>query len=1176
MERKSYQRFPAYPICRNIKKAMKVIVMTGFLQCIFLSFACGQSARVNIQGENISLEEVFKKIEEQTGYKIFYNHDQVDLNRKLTVRLSDASIPQALDQLLPSLKLTYKLVDNTIVLSKKPEKAGQTEGRGTKAGNTAYRVTGLVKDEKGEPLAGVTVYYKQDRSRGTAGNVNGVYAIVVPELKGELVFSFIGMKTQVVQISGHNHIDVIMKADVAALEELVVTGFAPKARGSFAGTAVQVKGEELRNVNPVSLFDALKVFDPSFAVVDDEGMFGSNPNRIPDRIEIRGQSSMPDISQGNLQTYTSLPVFIMDGFQIDVQQVFDLDMNRIQSVTILKDAAAAAIYGSRAANGVVVIETKVPEGGKLRFSYNFNGVLQVPDLTSYNLMNAAELLEYYRRGNMFSNGSDGEESASDQYAGTIGGNPGRQNLYMLLKKEVEHGVNTYWLSQPLRTSFQHTHTAMLEGGVQLKTDEYRNVRYQVTLTAAPENGVMKGSERNRYGAGLKLLYQDKRLQITNDIQAAFIKSQDSPYGDFSTYSKLLPFYRMKDENGKYFPQLSYKNIPVYEGFPDKAFSTGNMFASQLNPLYEATYLNSFSKGETTNVTYNLGLNWEIIDGLRIRGTFSINHSEEKSEKYVSPLSAHFYDYTAVTNGQEDNGYNLDNIYKRGKYTMYNASGTEYSGNLFISYTKSLGRHLFQGLLGGEIQKKYNENDSYIGVGFLDDPLGHPAYAIQYNPYSGPTGNRNETRSAGTYVNLNYSWDNRYLMDLTGRIDGSSNFARNQRTVPFWAVAVRWNICNEQFMKKNGIFENLAVRASIGTKGNQEFYLSEIMNLYNYGDMYEGVIGANIVSIANPDLKWQTMLEKNIGLEFSMFEGLVNLDFEWYSKMTRNNLTDVEILPSTGFSTYKDNMGKVENKGYEFKLSLTPVRTRNWRVNLFVNGAHNTNKLLHISESLRKYNESVKNGQTNVPYGTTHIDRVFMFEEGQSLNSIYAVRSLGIDPGTGKEIFRTEEGKQTFKWNTGDQVVVGNTEPALKGYFGLNVDYKRWSLSTSLQYSFGGDRYNKTLYEKIEGNDFSVNADKRALHDRWMKPGDVAKYKGYNDLSALNPTSRFVQKENFLSMSSLRLTYTLNDRHMHFMGMSLLKISLSTNDLFYVSTIKQERGLSYPFARKFYFSLQANF
>lgn len=1154
-----------------ILKVILGVCLFLFLQGTMVTRSYAQTTKVNLNVQNVELESVFMMIQQQVGYKVFYNNELVDAKQKVSIRVTDVSLDSALHTLLTPLDMTYKLVNKTIVVSNlKPVTA--------KTLPELLEITGFVKDKKGMPIPGVTVIYKSTPTLGRATDEKGFYRILVPSLDGELVFSFIGMKTQTVAIKKRVKIDVTMVEEATEMDEVIVTGYVPKAKNSFTGTAVQVKGDDLRKVNPTNLFAALKVFDPSFAVLDDEGMFGSDPNRVPDKIEIRGQNSMPDISQGNLQTYTSLPIFIMDGFQITVQQVFDLDMNRVQSVTILKDAAAASIYGSRAANGVIVIETKVPEGGKLRFSYTFNGSIQVPDLTSYNLMNASELLEYFEKAQLFNNGNKGDNTSTNIYEDLVGGNPGRQNLYTLLSKEVENGVDSYWLSQPLQTSVQHSHSLMLEGGVRFGEKDRRSMRYQVNLSAAPSNGVMKGSKRDRYGAGLKLLYNDLHVQITSDIQVALVKNTDSPYGSFSTYSNLLPIYRMKDENGKYFPRLSYENIPAYEGLPAPDF-TGSTFSAQLNPLYEAKYLNSFSRGETTNLTYNLGLNWEVIEGLRVRSTFSISNVQDKAEVYRSPLSADFFDYTSVTDGEETNdGYNLENIYKRGTYTMTNSSQFDYYGSINVSYTKSFGRHLVQGIVGGELKETNSESDAYKTVGFLDDPLGYPSYAVQFDSYTGPSGSSSISRSAGMFANFNYSWDNRYLIDLTGRIDGSSNFASKQRSAPFWSAGVRWNIYNEKFMKTHGWFENLAVRANIGTVGNQNFQLSQIMTLYNFLKMYDGVMGAEIMSIANPELKWQTTLNRNIGLEFSLLQGLVNLDFNYYSNITKNNLTDIAILPSTGFSTYKANMGKVRNQGYEFSLSITPIKKNGWIVNAFVNGAHNKNKLLNISDALRDYNEVIKENQTaHLNYaGYTQLERIFLFEEGQSLNSIFAVRSMGIDPGTGQEIFVTADGVQTFQWNAADQVVVGNTEPTLKGYFGLNVDYKRWSFGANFQYSFGADRYNKTLYEKIEGGNFAQNADRRALTQRWTKPGDVAKYRGYGNTSQLKPTSRFVQKDDFLSMTSARLSYTLNANDLQSLGISLLKFTLSTNDLFYVSTIKQERGLSYPFARTFYFSLQANF
>ena len=406
----------------NIRKFFLKSFLFLFLQSFLVMAGYAQKEMVSLDVKDVKLETVFQSIQEQTGYKIFYNNELVNATQLVTIQVTNVPLDTALRKLLTPLNLTYKTVDKTIVISKEaPVKTGVKTVE-------LFEITGTVRDQQGEILPGVTVVYKETPTQGTSADAEGKYRIRVPSLEGEIVFSFIGMETQTIAIKGRRVIDVKMVYKVEQIEDVIVTGYGTKAKNSFTGTAIQVKGEDLRNVNPTNLFDALKVFDPSFSIVDDEGLFGSDPNRVPDKIEIRGQSSMPDISQGNLQTYTSLPIFIMDGFQISVQQVFDLDMNRIQSVTILKDAAAASIYGSRAANGVIVIETKVPEGGKLRFSYSFNGSIQVPDLSSYNLMDASELLEYYERSNLFTNGNKGDNTATNIYEDLLGGNPGRQNL----------------------------------------------------------------------------------------------------------------------------------------------------------------------------------------------------------------------------------------------------------------------------------------------------------------------------------------------------------------------------------------------------------------------------------------------------------------------------------------------------------------------------------------------------------------------------------------------------------------------------------------------------------------------------------------------------------------------------------------------------------------------------
>lgn len=1139
-------------------RLLRMCLLLALLACIPAGALRAQEAKVTFQLREKPLSTLLAEIQKQTGYKIFYSDNNVDVSRKVNVSARQVPVNKVLESILPKLGLTYQFINNTIVLSQNP-KAAAAQGTSVMAKAVPVRtVSGVVRDEAGKPMVGVSVISMKDKQRGTSTAADGTFSFRVPADETQVTFSMIGMKTQTLPV-GSGTLDVTMKSDVIESEALVITGFVPKAKNSFTGTATQVKGADLVKVNPTNVLQALQVYDPSFVISDITGEFGSNPNHIPDRIEIRGANSMPDISENTLQTYTSLPIFILDGFQVEVEKVYNLDINRVENVTILKDAAASSIYGSRAANGVVVITTKMPQKGSIQISYTLNTSIETPDLSSYNLMNSKELVQYYEKMDIFSGGS-----------GSV--DPERRNLLAMLRMEAANGVDTYWLAQPLRTAFKHSHSLVLEGGTDVgRQGKDRTLRYQINLNGNFSDGVMIGSLRNNYGGGAKLIYDTHKLQLTSDLQVGFTDTKDSPYGDFSTYTQLLPVFRIKDSHGDYFPSLSANNIPLYENYPWTGIGS-NVLGTQINPLYEANNLNNFSRGNNLSLTYQLGANWEIVRDLRLRGEFSYNRQEKVSERYVSPFSS------AITDGLDNNS--IEQLYRRGSYDKNNATSTSYYGKASLSYQKSFARHTVQAVLGGEIKEDNAESDSYSVTGFLNDSQSYPSDGAQY-PLSGrPTGSSSIVRMAGAFATVNYSFDNRYMVDGSYRVDGSSNFASKQRISSFWAVGVRWNVMNEKFMNRK-VFDNFALKANIGTTGNSNFALSQILNMYKYQTMYDGITGAELMSLANPDLKWQTTLKRNIGLELGFLRNRINLEFNYYSNTTDNNITQVNILPSTGFSSYTANQGDVSNKGFDFNLSVTPVRTKNWQFNVIVNGQHNRNKLTNLSEALKDYNKQIMEEQTTTD--KTKIENVFLFEEGKSLTAIYAVRSAGIDPGTGQEIFITKDGKRTFTWNSADQVVVGDTEPDLRGYFVVNLSYKRWSLNTSFEYSFGGEMNNETLRDRIENtsmnnsvNRVAYNMDRRALYDRWSEPGQSAKYRGINVSGKTYASSRFVQKNNYLRMNSIRIMYNLNSPDKRLLGMSMLRIALSANDLFYASTIRQERGLSYPYARTFTLSLQANF
>lgn len=1021
------------------------------------------------------------------------------------------------------------------------------------AGQMETVMRGTVVDESGLPLPGAKVQLVSRVPRfkvvtTAVTDAGGRFLLDVKDAGMYVVVEYIGFKTFEARAKKNTDITIQLTPDEHTLKETVVTGFYSKARNSFTGTAVQVGGDELRSVNNTSFFNSLKVFEPSLQVVDTRGMFGSDPNHVPGQIELRGQNSMPDISRSELETQTSLPVFILDGFEVSVQKVYDLDMNRIKSVTILKDASASAIYGSRAANGVIVIETRNPEAGKLQISYTLNGGIQVPDLTSYNLMNAAEALEFQKAAGVFDPYSAGEDGGTNL------------NSYHAVLRNVMNGVDTYWLKKPLRMGFNRRHTVMIDGSVLGEDGTKGNVRYSVNLGMGTNDGAMKGSTRTTYEAGTKLMFQTRKLYITNNLQFSLTNSADSPYGNFSTYTRTLPYYQERDADGNYYRLLSIAN------FAPSGMALG-VLASQQSPVYEAKFLNSFSKNEGANVTNNLGINWLILPELRLKGAFSLGYDFSRGDAYVSPASF------AYINNNDNSSTNPDVIYRRGRYNIGNSSGITYNANAVISYTKSWGKLDWQAILGAEARQMTTENDGYTVTGFLGDGQDYLSYAVQYERFGRVRGVRSTVRTAGVFCNNNLSWDNRYLMDMTCRLDGSSLYGKHERASSYWSVGFRWNISNEKFIRGNKNVQNLALRLNVGTTGSQSYNRNQAGNMYTYTQsVYGGYFGAIISTLGNPALQGQRTYNRNIGLDGSFFGNKLNFELNYYYNTTKGNLTTITVAPSVGFSSYKANMGDLTNRGYEFSVSYTPVKTKKMLLNLSFNGAHNTNRIRKISDFLKRYNDTVNSQAQSSSTPTT----VFLFTEGQSMNTIYAVPSLGIDPGTGKEIFINRDKTTTYTWQARNQVPVGVNEPTLRGYMGASLRYGNWEMGAHAGYSFGADKYNYTLAEKIENVNYMVNNDRRALTERWQHPGSIARYKAIRDNSVTKATSRFVQKERYLSLASLRLSYMVPRQRLLNNWVSMLKLSITANDLFYLCSIRQERGLAYPYTRSVTFSALVNF
>ncbi|WP_294143267.1 SusC/RagA family TonB-linked outer membrane protein [uncultured Sanguibacteroides sp.] len=1121
---------------------------TVLLLATFLSVSGSILAqKTTIKVENVDLKEVFKEIKQKMGYTFIFNERAVNKAGKISVNITSDDVKLIMDRCLEGTSLGYYIQDEVIViLTKADQLARQVK--------ESLKIKGKVVDKDGLAVPGVTVLLRGTRI-GTATDKNGLFSLEVPKMDSVVLeFSFVGMKKKTVVVKDTEKeikpLHVVMEEDEKELTEVVVTGMFNRRKEGFTGSAVTVKGEDIKKFSTTNIAKALSAIDPSFRIMDDI-VNGSNPNRLPD-LRMRGQATLPGGSnagtsadmvtlQGEYDTYPNKPLLILDGFEISLQTMVDMDPDRVESITLLKDAAATAIYGSRAANGVIVIESKTPKEGRLWVTYGGNVRIETPDLSDYNLMNAAEKLAVELKAGVYDNTASLEEL----------------ERYQAKLREVRRGVNTYWLDKPLRTAVQHRHALTLEGGD-------RALRYKLYFGVNFTPGVMKGSKRNTMTGSLDLQYRFKKVLLKNSITVDNSLGDESPWGNFSEYTKLNPYLRPYGPNGEIVKRLdSFDN--QFRGYESTSYP---------NPMYDATL---HTKNRTTNfgVREQFSVEYNPTDDIRLTGAFSLSKDNGKTDMFRPAQHTAFDKETDPT--------------KKGDFRRTQRENLSYSLDLTGSYNKLFGQmHYVTANVRMSIQESRNESYGAYVTGFPNENMDDILFGKKYNEKM--TGTENTSRLIGWVGSFGYSYNYKYSVDFNIRLDGSSQFGKDNRFAPFWSAGLRWDVKKEQFMSRIGFVSDFVIRGSYGVTGTQGFAPYQSRELYSYGELLKPYVssdgtGVELVAMPNEKLKWQQTDTWNLALELGILKGRITARAEYFQKLTKNSLTQITLAPSLGFASYPENMGTLENKGVELNISFipyqNPAKAAYWVISL--NGSHNTDKLKKISEAMRNMNRvnsdqmsdieiAKKNGYKPLPH----------YEEGESINRIWVVRSLGIDPSTGAEIFMKRNGEMTGKWEAVDLVPCGNTEPKWQGNINSSFTYKGFGVNVSFRYKFGGQIYNQTLVDKVENADLMYNADKRVLNLRWDEIGVAARYKGLSrgvNGAATKASSRFIMDENTFQMGSLSLSYRMdktNAKYIDRWGLSSVGMTFNMEDLFYLSTVKQERGLSYPFARQFSFSLNVAF
>ena len=648
--------------------------------------------RISVSFRNASLAEVLQRIKQQTGYYILYNSDAVRGIGGISFSKADAPVREVLDEALRGTRLEYSIDDDTIVI--RSRSGGGNASAPQKAPDKV--VSGRVTDTAGAPRVGVNILI-QGTATGVVSGSDGGFSIRMPEGRDNLIFSYIGYVSQTLPSAQTRLVRLVQ--DEQEIENVVVTGIFTRKKESYTGSATTITSGQLARVSNRNVFESLKNIEPSLYIMDNT-LMGSDPNTLPD-MQLRGITTFPSEStgvniKGNYQNRPNQPLFILDGFETTAEKVMDMDMTRIESITILKDAAAKALYGSKAANGVIVIETKRLAGNQELVTYTGSIEVSMPDLTSYNLCNAWEKLEAERIEGVYT-------SANPQTQVDL------TKRYNALKAQVLGGLDTYWLAKPLRTGVGHKHTLSVELG------DSRKLRAMIDFSYNNVAGVMKGSERTVLSGDVNVSYRKKSFLFRNILSVSNTRSDNSPWGDFGDYARMNPYWSAVDPQTGQIARWAYDEVA--------------------NPMYDAT-LGTLDRETYTSVTNNFYAEWQATEALKLTARLGIAVKRSDADEFYPAKHSKF-----ATSAYESTSMQL----RKGSYQLDNGKSSDISGEIYANYAKNWGRHYLYVNAGGRIAENTYSAYQHYAEGFPNSQTADITFARQYAQDKKPVGISSITR-----------------------------------------------------------------------------------------------------------------------------------------------------------------------------------------------------------------------------------------------------------------------------------------------------------------------------------------------------------------------------------------------------------------------------------------------
>lgn len=1126
----------------NIKKPLLIMRLTTFLILCFClgGYASGFSQhKMSLQAGEITYQQLFEEIRKQTGCIVMYNNSTLDKGAKVKVGFSDADLEEVLKETLKTNGYAYETSGEFILIVK-----------GERPQAERVEIRGIVVDTKGEPLPGTSVFIK-NTSIGVSTDISGRFTLLAePGEQPVLVFSFIGMRSKEVVYTGQKEIRVTLEDEVSEVEEVVVTGYQRIERRKMTSSITTIDMDRLKTVNQPNIDKLLQGQVPGMVIMSTSGAPGAVP-----QIRIRGTSTI----SGNVQ-----PLWVVDGIILDDPinvDVGDILTNRnliasgiggvnvddIESINVLKDAAATAIYGTKAANGVIVITSKKGNSGKTRISYTGSLTLGMqPRLKDAHMMNSKERIdvnmEMIRRGAFKATSSNaGEYGTVSDFERYYIDVQDRKMTWSEFEQKVNQleTVNTDWFDELFRNAITQRHSLSISGGT-AKTNFYISGSYM------DEQATAKKVSQQTYTSSVKVTTRlHDNLKVGSSVDLNMRRNRSF----FATDSRENPY------------EWAIYTTRAHNAYNEDG-SFNHLYINNVKYNFMENREHCWRESKSFGFRGNVDLEWRIIPDLTFTTLFSYSN-QNTTEEDIATENSYFVRQRQANVYQVIN-YTTVYIWEEGGYRkIKNTNNNSLTFRNQLSYMPAAwGDHRMDLMIGQEIRTSKYEDETTQIYGYVHDRGRQQVMQYELMEYLGVpywNMNLNKTAALSWYGVAGYSYKNRYTISFNARIDGSNRFGikTNDLFQPLWAIGLNYQMKEENFLKDVNWVSYLTLKGSYGSQGNvaSQAY-SDLVATIGTIDAVKNENYLTINAPKNPNLKWEKTNSTNVALEFGLFNRKITGVVEYYHKKAVDLLGSKQVSLVSGFTSVQVNWASMLNRGWEFSLNTIPVDFRDFRWSSNINAGYNYNEVLDV------YSVPTYATLTN-PQRTNYASAAVV---GKPINGLWSYRYAGLNE-EGRAQFYNEKDEKVLKnmKNIDGLAYSGSTMPSWQGGWTNTFNYKKWTLSALLIGNFGNviRLRNLTKDYVITFPEASQNMAKE-FASRWQKPGDEA----YTDIPVLeadpyesslfspypsnaqmyNNSDLRTVKGDFVRLQNLSLSYDLYNDKMRNMGIQNIRFMLQGNNL----------------------------